>query len=423
MLQQLEHVLPIETLERTFQVYCENLRALSAYQPAVGPEAAVLRLHLVKASDTNAHIRRYPGHAAIDLGWTQTGLRESQVLLYLQGGDHYFVTDATKLPAIARQLRRILDNPDERSATHESAAEPTMMVVQSSSRTSVVRAAPAVSAADGDDGSDGSVGGGGISGITSAAQGARLSSPGVRRLPSSKSTFRTASSSSRMADWDRAVLEAYTDLLQKLRTTPHVLIVSAHSSFPSIGVATMLHGLCPSAVIHGTSSCRGCITSDGHEAFGLLGIVDPDGRYAVGMSRGATDAATAREAGRAAAQSALDAVRPTHLLEMPAVAVINGAPLCEELVLQGIEDVLRGEVPVIGGSSADEVLDGSWWGLAIMPQRHQSALPAAESVVDDREKRGERRGGGFAHVAECADEAGYVQRVPTDGRERHRHAR
>ena len=90
----------------------------------------------MKASDTNAHLRRYPGHAAIDLGWTNTGLRASQVLLYLQGGDHYFVTDSTKLPTIARQLGRILDISDERDAAH---VDPTMMVVQSSSRTSVLR--------------------------------------------------------------------------------------------------------------------------------------------------------------------------------------------------------------------------------------------------------------------------------------------
>ena len=135
MLKQLENVLPRETLERTFQVYCENLRALSAYRPAVGKEAAALRLHLVKASDSNPHLKRYPGHAAIDLGWTQTGLRASQVLLYLQGGDHYFVTDMDQLPAIARQLGRILDETDSRVTRGQAAYEapPSMMVVESSS--------------------------------------------------------------------------------------------------------------------------------------------------------------------------------------------------------------------------------------------------------------------------------------------------
>ena len=96
-----------------------------------------------------------------------------------------------------------------------------------------------------------------------------------------------------MADWDRAVLDAYTDLLKKLRAEPTLLLVSCAATFPAASVAAMLSSLCPSAVIHGTSSCKGCITSDGHHTFGLLGIVDHDGRYAVGLSKGATSAATA----------------------------------------------------------------------------------------------------------------------------------
>ena len=182
-----------------------------------------------------------------------------------------------------------------------------------------------------------------------------------------------------MADWDRAVLDAYTDLLKKLRTTPRPDRLCA-LILPELTRCCMLHSLCPSAVIHGTSSCRGCITSDGL-TFGCLGLSIPMGTI-LPASRGATDAATARDAGRAAAQSALNAARLTHSVrDMPAVAVINGAPTCEELVLQGIEDVLGDEVPVIGGSSADEALDGSWWGFAIMPRDHPSAPPAASPAA------------------------------------------
>ena len=173
-----------------------------------------------------------------------------------------------------------------------------------------------------------------------------------------------------MADWDRAVLDAYTDLLKKLRAEPTLLIVSCKATFDAASVASMLASLCPSAVIHGTSSCKGCITSDGHHTFGLLGIVDHDGRYSVGLSKGATKAETAKEAGRRAAKAALDAIRETSYWrrDTPAVALLNAATGCEELVLAGIEEVLGSDVPVIGGSSADENLDGSWWGLAVMPR-------------------------------------------------------
>ena len=126
-------------------------------------------------------------------------------------------------------------------------------------------------------------------------------------------------------------------------------------------MAAQLRALCPSAVLHGTSSCRGCITDDGQRRLGLLGIHDPHGRYASGLGRGAAAAATAREAGRAAARGALANAGDGVLHEMPAVALINGAPGAEEEVLRGVEDVLGSGVIAVGGSCADDTYDGSWW--------------------------------------------------------------
>ena len=142
-------------------------------------------------------------------------------------------------------------------------------------------------------------------------------------------------------------------------------------------VAAQLRALCPSAVLHGTSSCRGCITNEGQQRLGLLGIHDPHGRYASGLGRGAAAAATAREAGRAAARSALANSGEGVLHEMPAVALINGAPGAEEEVLRGVEDVLGSGVIAVGGSCADDAYDGSWWCCSASP-----AAAAAEVASD-----------------------------------------
>ena len=371
VLSKLEHKVVRKDLERTFDVYCANLLALSAYRPALqGAEANGLRLHLVKASETNEHLRKYPGHEAIDLGWTQTGLRASQILLYTQGGDHYFVTESDQLPAIARRLIRILDETDSRVASGQAAYE-AVMVVESSSRTSsrtLARPPSGVAASSSPLGSAPTIL---HAGIQPTLRGPI--SPLAKMTAGRGRGFRSASSCSSMTDWDRAVLDAYTDLLKRLRAEPTLLLVSCTATFPAALVASLLSRLCPSAVIHGTSSCKGCITSDGHHTFGLLGIVDPVGRYSVGFSKGATSAETAKEAGRRAAKAALDAVRvtPYRKRSTPAVALINAAPLCEELVLAGIEEVLGSDVPIIGGSSADEALDGRWWSLAVMPRDNE----------------------------------------------------
>ena len=58
-------VLPRDVLQRTFEVYRANLRALSAYRPALGGDAHGLTLHLLRAAAANPHIRRYPGHAMV----------------------------------------------------------------------------------------------------------------------------------------------------------------------------------------------------------------------------------------------------------------------------------------------------------------------------------------------------------------------
>ena len=66
MLDSLQRdVLPRDVLQRTFEVYRANLRALSAYRPALGGDAHGLTLHLLRAAAANPHIRRYPGHAMV----------------------------------------------------------------------------------------------------------------------------------------------------------------------------------------------------------------------------------------------------------------------------------------------------------------------------------------------------------------------
>jgi hypothetical protein len=52
--------------------------------------------------------------------------------------------------------------------------------------------------------------------------------------------------------------------------------------------------------------------------------------------------------------------------------LVSAAPGAEEEVLLGIEDILRKDVLIVGGSCADQTFDGSWWVSAASP----GALPA-----------------------------------------------
>ena len=190
----------------------------------------------------------------------------------------------------------------------------------------------------------------------------------VRRSSHEGGTFAMETGASNELDMDRAVLEAYTQLLGKLGRAPHLLVATCSSAFDGKAVVAQLQRLAPNAVIHGTTSFSGCISRDGRQRFGLLGFYDPDGHYAVGISGpGANKHATAREAGRSAARQALKLMGDSFAFEMPTCALVNVATGAEEEVLRGIEDIVRRDVLIVGGSCADESFDGSWWVCAATP--------------------------------------------------------
>lgn len=99
---------------------------------------------------------------------------------------------------------------------------------------------------------------------------------------------------------------------------------------------------------------RGFVGQDGR-ALALFVIDRSAGAFGVGS---ATLDEAPYEAARSAVLAALDdAQRPGELPE--AVWVIT-APGCEEEVVQGIAEVLGDHIPLIGGSSADNTIEGRW---------------------------------------------------------------
>ena len=359
-------------LERTYGVYVSNLHALSAYRPRrEAVQAAGLTVHLLRASQTNRHLRRYPGHAAVDLGWVQTGLRASAVLLYQINADHYFVTDPKQQATVARIVGRLLALPSHSAAAAETVTvESTAFNRSGTSPKEVIRPPPPAA-------------------VRSSSRPKRRDSA----LLDDDLAFAMETGASNEPAADRAVLEAYTRLLAKLKLAPHLLVATCSSAFDGEAVVRQLHRLAPGAVVHSTTSHAGCISRDGRQSLGLLGIFDPHGRYAAGLSCGATDAATAREAGRRAARQALlsNHLAASFVNELPPVALVNGALGAEEEVLRGIEDILQRDVLIVGGSCADENLDRSWWvgvanpylGVASQGSTSVGAAPTTAQVATD----------------------------------------
>ena len=111
------------------------------------------------------------------------------------------------------------------------------------------------------------------------------------------------------------------------------------------------------AALIGATSALGSMSDagavDGAVAFC---ISDVDGDYGVGV------AAVAQDARLAARNAALTALRNADRVgEQPALVWVMTTPGQEEAVLAGIEDVVSGHVPIIGGSAADNTVSGDWF--------------------------------------------------------------
>jgi hypothetical protein len=157
-----------------------------------------------------------------------------------------------------------------------------------------------------------------------------------------------------------AITAMYTNLVLELGQDPDLLIVSCSSTYDISAVISALRSCTPKVTIHGGTSCQGAMTQMGVAAkdgigLAILAIADPEGNYGVGAAPIGTDP---HAAARIAMTNALNHAGCPG--EVPAMVWLTSAPGREEAILAGIAAVVGEDVPVAGGSSADNLLDGSW---------------------------------------------------------------
>ena len=110
--------------------------------------------------------------------------------------------------------------------------------------------------------------------------------------------------------------------------------------------------------LHGATSCLGVMSHKGPFISGGLGafaIWDEDGDFGTGLRPLEKDA---RAAAKEATEAALLAADRAG--EAPDVIWLSCSPGSEEDILAGIEDVVGANVPILGGSAADDTVEGHW---------------------------------------------------------------
>jgi len=187
----------------------------------------------------------------------------------------------------------------------------------------------------------------------------------------------TASSFNTSSNTVEALEDAYADLESKLGGSPTWMAV--HGTYHHSGevITTTLHTLAPGVPFQGGSSCLGVMTEAGFHSdegvgLGLFGMRDPQGVYGVGCSE---PKAHSRQTGKDAITNALqNAGKNTP----PILVWITCAPGDEEGILAGIEEGLAGaNTPIIGGSSADNTVEGKWYQITNDRVLHNGVIVTA----------------------------------------------
>ncbi len=165
----------------------------------------------------------------------------------------------------------------------------------------------------------------------------------------------------------------YEKIREELGTAPDLLVLHCSVTYDAREVSAALHRCAGDIPVHGGTSCLGVMTQAGFHSenargMGLLGLSDPDGAYGVGAADlGEDPAAAAREALSMALEQAGCAG------ETPAMIWMTAAPGNEELLIEGLTSVVGNNVPIAGGSAADNTVSGEW-SLFSAGQVHENAV-------------------------------------------------
>jgi hypothetical protein len=170
--------------------------------------------------------------------------------------------------------------------------------------------------------------------------------------------IRTAHSSA--CDASRAVDECLAALDVTDAGTLSWLHVFHTEAYPAEVVRARLVWKRDGVPLHGGTTCAGVMTERGFHgnngrAMGMFAISDPAGSYGIGAVRIGADPSAASASALEAALA--DAGRPG---EVPMLVWMNAAPGCEERLIEGIEAVIGRDVPIAGGSTADNGVHGHW---------------------------------------------------------------
>jgi len=160
----------------------------------------------------------------------------------------------------------------------------------------------------------------------------------------------------------QAAKETVLMMEEKIIVPPDFVFLFSSIGYDEEKLLKEIRNLLPGAKIYGGTSCLGSMTNDGFHvgekaSLAILGISSPLITWGVGGAN--LDELSPKEAGKEAVLAAIKNAKKEPL-EKPKIVFMTAVPGKEERILEGIEEIVGKEVPIIGGSSGDDKITGEW---------------------------------------------------------------
>jgi len=144
--------------------------------------------------------------------------------------------------------------------------------------------------------------------------------------------------------------------------SPEYVILFSTVGYDSEVVLGEVNKIFPNAQVYGGTSCAAVMTKNGYHAgevgsLALMGVSSENISFGVGGADLDKEDSPREAGGKAITEAVKNAGREG---ETPAIVLITAAPGEEEEILLGIEDVIGEDIPIIGGSSGDNTIEGYW---------------------------------------------------------------
>jgi len=183
------------------------------------------------------------------------------------------------------------------------------------------------------------------------------------------SEIKCASGYSQNKDTSSALEEVFQSCVRQLNGVMiSYVFVNFRDSDDRDVVATVMDKLLPGVPFTGGTTCLGSLSSTGFQAdsIGMLAVCDDEDSMYLTAHVEMTDSVSGYDAAKRAAE--LLKTRAEKRLEsiptapkLPAVIWMMSAPGCEEDQMKGIKEVYGEFIRIIGGSTADNTVEGKWF--------------------------------------------------------------